>query len=395
VTTPLALDVPTLYVALASVATFFGLVLIVLSVLTERTRGVLVWGIAYLCIALGLVITIYRARLPLLVYGPAASTAFVVAAVLLNAGVRRPTEGLQPFYDLVVPGVALALFFFFAYAVPNLAVRLEVMLAAVAIETIRASVRLVRQAKEEDGIARTGLILFAGFFSIVSLVVTAVAIAAPFAGPIVGASAGSPLQVVLVPGLMIFLIGAGLGQLWVHYIRAFQEVQRAATTDPLTGVRNRRSIMPEYERLFQRTAREGRRLACLMLDADDFKRINDTYGHRKGDTVLVQLAQRLVGAVREYDLVGRYGGEEFLVIVPELPDADVISVARRIHDSIRSTPMNDVDVTVCIGVAFYSPEDRRPEDLIHRADLALLEAKRAGKDRIEIAAGTIGPQELA
>ncbi|MFW5689122.1 MAG: GGDEF domain-containing protein, partial [Spirochaetota bacterium] len=129
---------------------------------------------------------------------------------------------------------------------------------------------------------------------------------------------------------------------------------------------------------------EAARQACLMLDADAFKSINDSYGHRKGDDVLQELAQRITAAVRDYDLVGRYGGEEFIVVVPELDPEYVVRMAGRLHHSVRATPLAGVRLTVSVGVAFVHPDDERADDLIQRADRALYAAKRAGRDQVSV-----------
>jgi diguanylate cyclase (GGDEF)-like protein len=167
-------------------------------------------------------------------------------------------------------------------------------------------------------------------------------------------------------------------------LRAYSEARRAATTDALTGLRNRRYVMPELERMFQRAQREHLRLACLMLDADAFKSVNDTYGHRKGDEVLQSLAERITAAVRKYDLVGRYGGEEFIVLVSGLDPQSVVTMARRLHESVRSTPVAGIELTVSVGVAFASTGDARADDLVHRADTALYAAKRNGRDQVSV-----------
>jgi diguanylate cyclase (GGDEF)-like protein len=268
--------------------------------------------------------------------------------------------------------------------VPSLEARLHVLLVGLAAVTIRTSVRLGAQARAAKGGLRTALITFVCFYSVLAVVLITIAVLAARSDPIQDVVDQHPIHAILLPALMLFLIGAAMSKLWVHYMHAYMEAKRAATFDPLTGVRNRRYFMPELERLFQRSKREGTRLACLMLDADTFKDVNDTYGHRKGDEVLQQLADRITDAVREYDLVGRYGGEEFIVVVPEREPQDVINMANRLHQSIRVTPLAGVELTVSVGVAFRSGHDVSTDDLIQRADRALYEAKRKGRDKIAV-----------
>lgn len=381
-------DIQTLYLAVSIVTAFFGIAFLAFHTIDSSTRGILQWGLGYLLIAAGLVAAVLRDLLPLIVYGPATSTALVVAVVLLDAGVRDEQSGRPDAIDVGLPVVSLALLLVFSYVVPNFAVRLEILLVAVAGGTGRTAWRLIRQGRSAEGGPRTALVTFATFYSVLAASMFAIAILALFVGPIEDFVGRHPIHAVLLPALMLFFIGAGMSKLWVHYMRAYAEARLAATIDPLTGVRNRRYVMPELERMFQRSQREGRSLACMMLDADAFKSINDSYGHRKGDEVLQRLAKRITDAVREYDLVGRYGGEEFIIVVPELDREDVVSMADRLHASIRSSPMAGLRLTVSVGVAFVRPDDARTDDLIQRADQALYRAKRSGRDRVEVDAAS-------
>jgi len=131
-------------------------------------------------------------------------------------------------------------------------------------------------------------------------------------------------------------------------------------------------------------------IALLMLDIDDFKRFNDTFGHQCGDMILKQLACRLRGAVRSIDIVARYGGEEFAVILPQTHLADAHQVALRICEAIGGTAFiieeapDPVTVTVSIGVARLASRAGGKADLIRMADNALYQAKHNGKNRVEV-----------
>lgn len=378
------MDIPTLYLAAAIVTTFFGIAFLAFHSIDSSTRGILQWGLGYLLIAAGLLSVVFRDLLPLIVYGPTTSTVLIVAVVMLDAGVRESPRGRPAAVDIGLPVVSLGLLLVFSFVVPDFGVRLEILLVAVTLGTGRTSWRLIRQGRSAEAGPRTALITFAAFYTLLAATTLAIAILALFIGPIQNFVGGHPIHAILLPALMLFFIGAAMSKLWVHYMFAYAEARLAATTDPLTGVRNRRYVMPELERMFQRSQREGRSLACMMVDADAFKSVNDSYGHRTGDEVLQALARRISDAVREYDLVGRYGGEEFIIVVPELERGDVVSMAQRIHSSIRSSRMAGLRLTVSVGVAFLSPEDTRADDLIQRADSALYRAKRSGRDRLEV-----------
>jgi len=139
----------------------------------------------------------------------------------------------------------------------------------------------------------------------------------------------------------------------------------------------------------ERATRFGRTLGVLLLDLDHFKDVNDRYGHRAGDTVLVEFAQRVRRVVREVDLSFRQGGEEFVILLPETDVAGSLTAARRIGEAIRETPFSlgdtEVDVTVSVGVAVFPRHSRSATGIIDAADEALYAAKRAGRDTFALA----------
>lgn len=379
-----SIDIGTLYFSAAVVAVFFGFAFIAFHFTEFGVPGIFSWGMGYLAIAAALILSLLRGEVPILIYGPLAGMLAVTSSILVDHGTRPESARREAVIYLVVPLVAIALQLVFAYVVPTFNVRLAVVAAATGGVTARTSVRLWNNTRESGDGLRLSYTVFAVCYSILSLSLIAIAVITLVARPIQDLTVSSPGNIVLLSALMLFFIGAGMSKLWVHYMSAYGEAKRAATVDPLTGVRNRRYVMPELERLFRRSQRENRELACLMIDADSFKSVNDEYGHRKGDAVLQMLAARITACVREYDLVGRYGGEEFLVVVPELNRDDVIRMAERLHQSIRSAELDGVRITASVGVAFLSQMDGTADDLIQRADRALYRAKRSGRDRVAV-----------
>jgi two-component system cell cycle response regulator len=166
-----------------------------------------------------------------------------------------------------------------------------------------------------------------------------------------------------------------------------QQVRQLAKTDGLTGIANHRSFHEALDREIARVNRRGSTFSLLFMDIDDFKRVNDTYGHLVGDAVLKDLVSRVLENIRSVDLFCRYGGEEFALILPETAIKGTEVLARRIKRSIESRPFlygrHAVSYTVSIGIASYDP--KRPEKkhvFIGRADEAMYHAKRNGKNRI-------------
>ncbi len=163
-------------------------------------------------------------------------------------------------------------------------------------------------------------------------------------------------------------------------------LRQMAITDELTGLRNRRYIMERLEEEFQRARRTGRPLSLIMLDIDHFKAVNDTYGHMFGDAVLRTVASRIRDCLRKHDLVGRVGGEEFLVVSPESDVQDAIIVAERIRRVVQSKAIAEgnleVNVTLSAGVTALSEQDKSPDSVFSRADTALYMAKQEGRNRV-------------
>jgi diguanylate cyclase (GGDEF)-like protein len=159
-----------------------------------------------------------------------------------------------------------------------------------------------------------------------------------------------------------------------------------ALTDELTGLNNRRQVMARLEEEFQRTTRLGESICLISLDIDHFKLINDTHGHPFGDMVLKCVAERMLGSVRPYDVVGRVGGEEFLVVAPASPPQEAVSLALRIIKAISNEEFGEgptrVRVTASAGIAVINTDDTGIEELIKRADHALYQAKQAGRNRV-------------
>lgn len=179
---------------------------------------------------------------------------------------------------------------------------------------------------------------------------------------------------------------ASIGFLLMYNETAQAELKRLARTDPLTGTLNRLALDEEAERLFRRSADTGHACAALMIDVDHFKVVNDRYGHAGGDVALVALAARIDQQRRHGDVLGRAGGEEFLMLLPDTGMNEAFLVAESLRTAIETLHLEldrePQSLTVSIGVAVREPTDLRFAAMIRRADRALYSAKHAGRNRV-------------
>jgi diguanylate cyclase (GGDEF)-like protein len=180
-------------------------------------------------------------------------------------------------------------------------------------------------------------------------------------------------------------LGLAVNNALVH-----DRLERLAAVDPLTDAYNRRFGLARLREEFSRAVRADSALGVLMVDIDRFKAVNDTYGHLVGDRVLKEVSAAIRRTIREGDVLVRYGGEEFLVVLPGAGEASTVAVGERIRRSVADLALEDegrtLTVTVSLGAAQYGATSGTPERLVGTADGALYEAKRSGRDRLVLAA---------
>jgi diguanylate cyclase (GGDEF)-like protein len=175
-----------------------------------------------------------------------------------------------------------------------------------------------------------------------------------------------------------------------------EQYHRLSITDVLTGISNRRHILEEGTKVFLRAQRYKLPLSLLMIDIDRFKRINDTYGHSTGDRAICKLASICRQLVRESDLTGRLGGEEFVIVLPDTPLDGAINLAERLRKTVEEEkiPADDnscFSMSVSIGVATYNDSSINFENMLSCSDMALYKAKELGRNRVVIAEDEFTP----
>jgi diguanylate cyclase (GGDEF)-like protein len=178
------------------------------------------------------------------------------------------------------------------------------------------------------------------------------------------------------------LVGASIGN-----IKLFEKIQRQATTDGLTGLINHKTFYEILEKELWRSRRYGGQISLIMVDVDNLKKINDTYGHRAGDKVIREVGRKIKECIRQIDTAARYGGDEFAVILPNTSLGDATIVAQRMVNAVASSPAtwkrDLIPLSVSVGLGQYDA-DTNPEDITSRSDQALYSAKKAGKNTVRV-----------
>lgn len=201
------------------------------------------------------------------------------------------------------------------------------------------------------------------------------------------ATKGLILLLVLLPFVCTLTYYGGIVSTLVRSTtHKVNKLQSLAATDGLTGLINRRQFNHQLDAEIARARRYKKPLSLALFDIDDFKKVNDFYGHTTGDRILKELGALLAVNVREADIPARYGGEEFALILPETGQIDAHDLLERLRAMVERTvfclPDNPMTITISVGVAQLDPESAKAFELIERADAALYEAKKQGKNQV-------------
>ncbi|GHB95458.1 hypothetical protein GCM10010080_03720 [Thermomonas carbonis] len=372
-TAGLALIIGQLCIALVMVGAHFA---------ARPERATWYWSLAAVAVLVGVLMVVASSRFPIL--QAIGSSSLVLGAVLQY-------RGLQAFYKLradasgwVIGSIACMLFFLlFAADARN---HLHFILLATAnlalfVMSLRVLLAGIRPRWTFAGMLTTGAVLL-----LISNNITRIVLAVEQEPSL--SVTQSPMGIAtmyLVPLGGIFLYATGL--LLLYFERLVNDKHNLATHDELTGLLNRRAMVAAGEREVAVAIRHRRPLTVAFVDIDFLKRINDTYGHKAGDTAIADVARLLKQACRNLDLVGRYGGDEFCLVFPCADSDNAALVGNRLLAAIkRYSFRGQHPLSLSIGLASLPPHgDQSWASLVHRADVALYEAKSQGRSRFCIA----------
>lgn len=381
------LDPRSLIAASVMNAALLGVVSVAFAQLRGSNRIIGAWGRAMLLLAAALLGLALRGAIPDWISIAAANTAAIAALVLAMRGLRL-FLGTGP-KDLVGWTLTAGLFLFLIYFTelrPSNDARVIAVSTALVVITARGARLLRGHAPAECRLsARFTEAVFWGVAILTAARITGILL--------------SDVQEPMAPDLLNsvaflfysgFIIVSTLGVMWMEIETLQAGLVRAARFDSLTGLNNRGTFLDEFAREEARAARGGPAFSLAIFDLDRFKQVNDRYGHPVGDAVLMAFADVLRATIRPYDTVGRYGGEEFALLMPQTGKETATRVAERVRQEleVRGVNVGDkrMEVTVSAGVASYGVDGADWDTLLTAADTALYEAKHAGRNRV-LAAG--------
>ena len=341
-------------------------------------KGLGEWGVALLLVAVGSTLASGLGSVPNFVSITLPRLLFPTGLFLGYVGAQR-FFGQTPRYWrwVILIAFTVAVQMWFTFGEPNYAARLRVS-GALSVCLFVAFANLVR---------RQGLTSFARLLAMGVLVSMCCIVATRFVAALilpVGVDIydSSPLHLVYLSALSVFILLLSVSMVLLAAERLHTEIAYLASHDSLTSALTRRHMNEVCSIELDRSQRRGHSMALLIMDLDHFKAVNDTFGHQRGDRVLVDFVRKVNVLLRRPDQLGRFGGEEFMVLLPETSLAEALSVAERIREACAA-PSADPYCTVSIGVTTQQSAADTVDTLIARADAAMYQAKLKGRNRVE------------
>lgn len=378
------LDIRTLSLIAVLISCLMAGVMTVVWRLNLNERSAYYWALGNVAIASGFLFLALRGILPSLISIPVANSAITLGYSMLLVGISV-FLGHPVRWWLVVVSVATVFlsFLYFTYVTPLIGVRIVIISLLISALSLLAAYQLFKDSVPHMRVVQrlTGLV-----FLVHAAYLTFRALVTLFQEPVKSLFSGSLIQSLAFLDVIVVAICLTFGFSAMINRRLQFYLDHLARYDTLTQVHNRRAFEEAVVRELARSRRKETPLSILLLDIDHFKQVNDQYGHTAGDSVLKELAAVIRTVLRSEDVLGRIGGEEFALLLPETKLDEALDISERIRKAIAAVNVEFADqqvgITVSIGVAAQSDLVGNWDDLFVYADQALYRAKQAGRNRV-------------
>ena len=347
----------------------------------KALKGLGFWAAAPVLVAAATFLFGARGQIPDFISILGANVLLLAGVLLFHFGTRSFFE-LRPSYRFWLPIMLLALplLVWFSVIEPDFNARVQ-LVCFLWVCILLANARVIWRHGPEDFATRYTVIVLLMHATIIVLRLLATLLPIPNEGLFMP----TRVQTIYVVGNALMIIAFAVGLILLTAARLRGELEQLASRDSLTGAMTRRVLIGAGEQELARCRRHGRHMALLVMDVDHFKTINDTYGHPMGDRVLVDFVARISSLLRRPDLLGRFGGEEFVLLLPETDQDEARTVAERILAKVAEPREGLPTITVSIGATSNRPDEAALDTLLARADRALYQAKAEGRARIAVA----------
>lgn len=382
-------DIRTMYFLLVMSSILAGLCVFVMNIPNEeRRRSAMRWGTGNFMVSAGLLLIGLRDVIPLWPSAVLANTLLFCGFTLMYLAFCMLMQKPQAERRFVLAGIAYLLLFH-CMVMLDIAVRHRILVASLML--IGLSVSMIHVARSSDNPhTHSARLLMQAFYAIVLLNAFSRGLHSEFfTSSTMSIFEPTAVQILSFISYYFALIGAGIAYLLMQSGLAYNDLAIIANNDMLTGVRNRRNFMEMAERDWALAQRMWRPLSVMMLDLDNFKKINDVFGHQAGDEALRCFGAILGNAVRNVDLAGRYGGEEFCIVLTDTSPDVALHSAERIRHAVEAMEIlidgRRLPLSVSIGISGMAAGDTRSmPQLLRAADNALYAAKHAGRNCVRL-----------
>ena len=381
----IALDIRTLSFITMSIAFLFSIGLYVFGFMQKKFKGFSMIAIASACFGFGMLFLGLRDVLSDFMSIIVGNTLVLAALVFYYESSRRflgISNKIQLISILAIATLS-STFLYFTYVFPSVNLRIIVISVLASLMSGLSTREFLRKLPDYWRVPRLMLVFVFGIYCVYNFSRVLWTLGEDTIPSFMAASTLHSFAFILI---IYLIIGASFGFIWMVSKKLENELTELAHHDQLTGILNRRGVDTLARHEFSKLSRESGELSIIMADIDHFKMVNDRFGHHVGDRVLTGFAQLVSEHLRPYDIFGRIGGEEFIIILPNTTLQEGMMLAERLRSQVESFVFqenkNKIHITASFGVAEYLPEADTVEKLISLADKAMYWAKQMGRNRV-------------